>query len=176
MPFFRLLSEFRLFPTFQLFFFFFFCACIVCVTTMRVNWWLSGQFWLRKSSSSSPRKSSSPWTPTQGAAPGPRWGLCPRSPDTFLLFWTVLVASLNGSLKRFIWLVNFIEAIFINSQSEIYFTLWAFTYCLLQASSDWCWLAVDGVSAVLLQTLPSCNGGAWFQQTANSIHELSRYP
>ena len=24
--------------------FFFFCACIVCVTTMRVNWWLSGQF------------------------------------------------------------------------------------------------------------------------------------
>ena len=26
-------------------------ACIVCVTTMRVNWWLSGQFWLRKSSS-----------------------------------------------------------------------------------------------------------------------------
>ena len=29
-------------------------ACIVCVTTMRVNWWLSGQFWLRKSSSFSP--------------------------------------------------------------------------------------------------------------------------
>ena len=33
------------------FFFFFSRACIVCVTTMRVNWWLSGQFWLRKSSS-----------------------------------------------------------------------------------------------------------------------------
>ena len=65
-------------------------ACIVhvCVTTMRVNWWLSGQFWLRKSSSLDPH-----W----GAAPGPRWGLCPpnpRSHDTFLLFWTVLVASL----------------------------------------------------------------------------------
>ena len=40
------------------------------------------------------------------------------------------------------------EAIFINSQSEIYFTVWAFAYCLLQASSDWRWLAVDGVSAI----------------------------
>ena len=42
-------------PTFSdvpIFFFFFrACTCIVCVTTMRVNWWLSGQFWLRKSSS-----------------------------------------------------------------------------------------------------------------------------
>ena len=28
-------------------------------------------------------------------------------------------------------------------------TLWAFAYCLLQASSDWHWLVVDGVSAVL---------------------------
>ena len=27
-----------------LFIFPFPCACIVCVTTMRVNWWLSGQF------------------------------------------------------------------------------------------------------------------------------------
>ena len=42
-----------------------------------------------------------------------------------------------------------LKAIFINSQSEIYFTLWAFAYCLLQASSDWHWLAVDGVSTVL---------------------------
>ena len=41
--------------------------------------------------------------------------------------------------------------IFTDSQSEIYFfTLWAFAYCSLQASSDWRWLAVDGVSAVLL--------------------------
>ena len=44
MPFFRHLSEFRLFPTFRLFSPFFFRACSVCVTTMRVNWWLSGQF------------------------------------------------------------------------------------------------------------------------------------
>ena len=35
------------------------------------------------------------------------------------------------------------EAIFINSQSKICFTLWAFAYCLLQASSDWRWLAVE---------------------------------
>ena len=42
-----------------------------------------------------------------------------------------------------------VEAIFINSQSEIYFTLWAFAYYLLQASLEWYWLAVDGVSAVL---------------------------
>ena len=41
------------------------------------------------------------------------------------------------------------QAIFINSQSEINFTLWAFAYCLLQASSDWHWLTVDGVVAVL---------------------------
>ena len=33
-------------PTFffPIFFCFFVCECIVCVTTMRVNWWLSGQF------------------------------------------------------------------------------------------------------------------------------------
>ena len=46
------------------------------------------------------------------------------------------------SLKRFIWFLKFLyEANFINnySQSEIYFTLWAFAYCCLQlqASSDW---------------------------------------
>ena len=34
------------------------------------------------------------------------------------------------------------EAIFINSRSEMYFSLWAFAYCLLQASSDWRWLAI----------------------------------
>ena len=37
------------------------------------------------------------------------------------------------------WLLVF-EANFLNSQSEIYSTLWAFAYCLLQASSDWRWL------------------------------------
>ena len=52
------------------------------------------------------------------------------------------------SLKRFIWMVNFyLKWLFINSQSEIYFTLWVFTYCLLQAllqaSSDWRWLTVN---------------------------------
>ena len=35
----------------------------------------------------------------------------------------------------------------IHNQKYI-FTLWAFAFCLLQASSDWRWLAVDGVSAV----------------------------
>ena len=64
MPFFRLFTTFRLF-----FFFFCVCACIVCVTTMRVNWWLFGQFWLRKAL----------------AAPGPHWGLCPQTPDHTIL-------------------------------------------------------------------------------------------
>ena len=56
-----------------------------------------------------------------------------------ITYWEIFS---NNSLKLF-------EAIFINSQSKICFTLWAFAYCLLQASSDWRWLAVDGVSAVL---------------------------
>ena len=67
-------------------------ACIVCVTTMRVNWWLSGQFWLRKSSSF---KGALPaWTPTRALPLDPAGGSAPRPPDTFLLFWTVPVASL----------------------------------------------------------------------------------
>ena len=72
----------------------FFCWCIVCVTTMRVNWWLSGQFWLRKSSSFKglcplgPPPGRWPWTPLGALHPDP------RSHDTFLLFLTVLVASL----------------------------------------------------------------------------------
>ena len=45
---------FSLFSPPPLFFQCFLCACSVCVTTMRVNWWLSGQFWLRKSSSFCP--------------------------------------------------------------------------------------------------------------------------
>ena len=69
-------------PPFFFFFFLCVCACIVCVTTMRVNWWLSGQFWLRKSSSL--KGPLPPWTPT---------GRCPQTPHTFPLFWTVLVAS-----------------------------------------------------------------------------------
>ena len=71
------------------------CACIVCVTNMRVNWWLSGQFWMRKSSSFrglcplGPPLGRCPWNPL-GALPPDPW-----SHDTFLLFWTVLVASLH---------------------------------------------------------------------------------
>ena len=53
------------------YFLFFVCAWIVCVATMPVNWWLSGQFWLRKSSSF--KGDSSPWTLHWGAAPGPRY-------------------------------------------------------------------------------------------------------
>ena len=64
-------------PSDFFFFFFFFCACIVCVTTMRANWWLSGQFWLRKS--------FAPLNPQRGAAPGPRWGLCPQTPGPRIL-------------------------------------------------------------------------------------------
>ena len=56
----------------------------------------------------------------------------------------------NINIQRYSKICIFLfEAIFINSQSKICFTLWAFAYCLLQASSDWRWLGVDGVSAVL---------------------------
>ena len=80
MPFFRLLSEF-----FSFLFFSpppppFFRACIVCVTTMRVNWWLSGQFWLRKSSSF--KGASPPSTPTGVLPLDPAGGSAPRPPIT----------------------------------------------------------------------------------------------
>ena len=56
----------------------------------------------------------------------------------------------NRSLKRFIWLVKFYLKRFpsINNKQKC-LTSWAFAYCLLQASLDWRWQAVDGVSAVL---------------------------
>ena len=100
-------------PPPPLFFSFFPRACIVCVTTMRVNWWLSGQFWLRKSSSFKALALASDWEKalaSRGLCPlEPPPGRCPwnplgalppdpRSPDTFLLFWTVPVASLFMSI------------------------------------------------------------------------------
>ena len=60
-------------------FFFLLPPCMyICVTTMRVNWWLSGQFWLRKSSSF---KGASPsWTPTRALPLDPAGGSAPRPP------------------------------------------------------------------------------------------------
>ena len=77
-------------------------ACIVCVTTMRANWWLSGQFWLRKSSSF--KGALPPWTPTRPLPLDPAGCSAPRPPvpGYFLLFWTVPVASLIYLFDLFI--------------------------------------------------------------------------
>ena len=48
------------------------------------------------------------------------------------------------------------------------FTLWAFAYRLLQASSDWCWLTVDGVSAVLqILSNDSNKFTRWFREAVH---------
>ena len=69
-------------PTFFFFFLFFLLPVHVhvlyCVTTMRVNWWLSGQFWLRKSSSF--KGASPPSTPTRVLPLDPARGSAPRPP------------------------------------------------------------------------------------------------
>ena len=82
--FFRLLSEFWLFQTFRLFFFFPLLSFVppvhvlyTCVTTMRVNWWLSGQFWLRKALAS---RGLRPLQPPPGRCPWTPLGLCPQTP------------------------------------------------------------------------------------------------
>ena len=82
---FRLFPTFRLFPPlfFPLLFFpsFFVHVYCMCITTMRVNWWLSGQFWLRKRSSF---KGASPtWTPTRALPLDPDGGYAPRPPITW---------------------------------------------------------------------------------------------
>ena len=82
-------------------------ACIVCVTTMRVNWWLSGQFWLRNS--------SNPRIPL-GALPPDPW-----SPDTFLLFLTVPVASLSNVMFFFVCALR-----------------WSVPVCLQHNPHEWC--------------------------------------
>ena len=78
-------SDFFFFPFFFLFFFVSFPPCMYCihVTTMRVNWWLSGQFWLRKSSSF--KGPSPPWTPTRALPLDPAGGSAPQTPGQTII-------------------------------------------------------------------------------------------
>ena len=59
---------------------------LVCVMTMRVNWWLSGQFWLRKSSSFC-QKVEVIYTISHRHFPSNplTMGLCPQTPGPRIL-------------------------------------------------------------------------------------------
>ena len=117
MPLFRLLSEFRLFPTSDFFFRLFFvlllllfvCCCLqsqacyisasVPIRIVLLQYGSSGQFWLRKSSSF--KGASPPWTPTGALPLDPAGGSAPRPPGISYFLeqsqWHPWVLSLQTS-------------------------------------------------------------------------------